>query len=160
MTCLSWVAPPSMAHCFIELCKPLHHDKAIIHKGKSYNKTPQISIWKIMSYHHHLWPMPTWYTFPLLHMWNLIFVQKSNKPAKMLHLKVSFVPRKSHKSQFRAMRHEGESSGISARLQHSCYKIRKSVSRSCFPLFFFFFTLCHEAGCWAHILLPWDRHKN
>ena len=28
MTCLSWVALYSMAHSFIELCKPLHHDKA------------------------------------------------------------------------------------------------------------------------------------
>ena len=29
----SWVALHGMAHSFIELCKPLHHDKAVIHKG-------------------------------------------------------------------------------------------------------------------------------
>ena len=23
-----------MAHSFIELCKPLHHDKAVIHEGE------------------------------------------------------------------------------------------------------------------------------
>ena len=29
----SWVALHSMAHSFIELHKPLHHDKAVIHEG-------------------------------------------------------------------------------------------------------------------------------
>ena len=33
MTCLSWVALEGMAHSFIELCKPLNHDKAVIHEG-------------------------------------------------------------------------------------------------------------------------------
>ena len=33
MTPLSWVALHSMAHSFIELHKPLHHDKAVIHEG-------------------------------------------------------------------------------------------------------------------------------
>ena len=35
MTCLSWVALHSMAHSFIELFKPLHQDKAVIHEGES-----------------------------------------------------------------------------------------------------------------------------
>ena len=30
MTCLSWVAVHDMAHSFIELCKPLYQDKAVI----------------------------------------------------------------------------------------------------------------------------------
>ena len=34
MTCLSWVALHGMAYSFIELCKPLCHDKAVIHKGE------------------------------------------------------------------------------------------------------------------------------
>ena len=34
MTCLSWVALHSMAHSFIELCKPLYHDKAMFHEGR------------------------------------------------------------------------------------------------------------------------------
>ena len=29
MTWSSWVALHSMAHSFIELCKPFHHDKAV-----------------------------------------------------------------------------------------------------------------------------------
>ena len=33
MTCPSWVALHGMANSFIELCKPLHHDKAVIHEG-------------------------------------------------------------------------------------------------------------------------------
>ena len=33
MTCLSWVALHSLAHSFIKLCKPLCHDKAVIHEG-------------------------------------------------------------------------------------------------------------------------------
>ena len=31
----SWVALYSTAHSFIELCKPLSHDKAVIHEGLS-----------------------------------------------------------------------------------------------------------------------------
>ena len=31
-TCLSWVAQHSLAHSFIELCKPPCHDKAVIHE--------------------------------------------------------------------------------------------------------------------------------
>ena len=33
MTHLSWVALHSMTHSFIELHKPLRHDKAVIHEG-------------------------------------------------------------------------------------------------------------------------------
>ena len=33
MTGPSWVVLYSMAHSFIELCKPLHHDKAVTHEG-------------------------------------------------------------------------------------------------------------------------------
>ena len=33
MTCLSWVALHGMAHSFIELCKPLCHDREMVHKG-------------------------------------------------------------------------------------------------------------------------------
>ncbi|KAF7247625.1 hypothetical protein EYD10_06148 [Varanus komodoensis] len=33
MTCPSWVALHGIAHSFIELHKPLHHDKAVIHEG-------------------------------------------------------------------------------------------------------------------------------
>ena len=33
MTHLSWVALHGMVHSFTELCKPLHHDKAVIHEG-------------------------------------------------------------------------------------------------------------------------------
>ena len=33
MTCLSWVALHGLAHSFIKLCKPLCHDKAVIHEG-------------------------------------------------------------------------------------------------------------------------------
>ena len=33
MTRPSWVALHGMAHSFIELCKPLHHGKAVIHEG-------------------------------------------------------------------------------------------------------------------------------
>ena len=35
MTHLSWVALHGMAHSFIELCKPLHHDKAVIRGGEN-----------------------------------------------------------------------------------------------------------------------------
>ena len=34
MTCLSWVALHSMAHSFIELHKPLLHDRAVIYEGE------------------------------------------------------------------------------------------------------------------------------
>ena len=33
MTHSSWVALRSTAHSFIELCKPFHHDKSVIHEG-------------------------------------------------------------------------------------------------------------------------------
>ena len=33
VTCLSWVALHGMAHSFVELCKPLCRDKAVIHEG-------------------------------------------------------------------------------------------------------------------------------
>ena len=35
MTCPSWVALLSMAHSFLELCKPLHHN-TVIHEGDRY----------------------------------------------------------------------------------------------------------------------------
>ena len=35
MTPLSWMALHSMAHSFTELCKPLHHDKAMIYEGEA-----------------------------------------------------------------------------------------------------------------------------
>ena len=31
----SWVALHSIAHSFVELWKPFHHDKAVIHEGAS-----------------------------------------------------------------------------------------------------------------------------
>ena len=34
MTCLSWVTLHSMTQSLIELCKPLHHNKAMIHEGE------------------------------------------------------------------------------------------------------------------------------
>ena len=33
MTCLSWVALHGMAHSFIELCRPLCHDREVTHEG-------------------------------------------------------------------------------------------------------------------------------
>ena len=33
MSCPSWVALHGMAHSFLELCKTLHHNKAVIHEG-------------------------------------------------------------------------------------------------------------------------------
>ena len=38
MTCSSWVALRGMAHSVIELCKALHHDKAVIHEGEEKQK--------------------------------------------------------------------------------------------------------------------------
>ena len=38
MTHLFWVALQSMLHSFIELCKPLHQDKAAIHEGELAHK--------------------------------------------------------------------------------------------------------------------------
>ena len=35
--CPSWVALQGMAHGFIELHKPLHHEKAVIHEGENVN---------------------------------------------------------------------------------------------------------------------------
>ena len=37
-TSLSWVALHDMAHSFIELLKPLHHDKAVIREGAPCNR--------------------------------------------------------------------------------------------------------------------------
>ena len=37
MTCLSWVALHGMAHSFVELRKPLHYDKAVIHERDGVN---------------------------------------------------------------------------------------------------------------------------
>ena len=34
MTSPSWVALHGMAYSFIELCKPLHHDKAVVFEGE------------------------------------------------------------------------------------------------------------------------------
>ena len=36
LTHLSWVALHSMAHSFIELHKPLCHDKVVIHEGDAW----------------------------------------------------------------------------------------------------------------------------
>ena len=33
-TCLSWVVLHSVVHSFMEPCKPLRHDKAVIHEGE------------------------------------------------------------------------------------------------------------------------------
>ena len=33
MTCPYWVALHGMSHSFVELCKPLHHDKVVIREG-------------------------------------------------------------------------------------------------------------------------------
>ena len=38
MTLLSWVALHSMAHSFMELYKPCHHNKAVIHEGATIYK--------------------------------------------------------------------------------------------------------------------------
>ena len=40
MTHLSWVALHGMVHSFIELCKPICHDKAVIHEGESIQILP------------------------------------------------------------------------------------------------------------------------
>ena len=42
MTCLPWVALHSMAHSFIELHKPLRHDKAVTHEGGIQNRYLQM----------------------------------------------------------------------------------------------------------------------
>ena len=38
MTHTSWVALHGIAHSFIELCKPLHHDMAVICEGEMPNR--------------------------------------------------------------------------------------------------------------------------
>ena len=43
MTHLSWVALHGMAYSSIELCKPLLHDKAMIHEG-GYNLYTQFNL--------------------------------------------------------------------------------------------------------------------
>ena len=43
MTCPSWVALHSTAHSFMELHKPLQHNKAVIHEGDSAIVLPGIS---------------------------------------------------------------------------------------------------------------------
>ena len=42
-TCSSWVALHGMAHDFTELCKPLCHDKAMIHEGVDHQGSPLTS---------------------------------------------------------------------------------------------------------------------
>ena len=42
---LSWVALHSMAYSFTELCKPLCHDKAVIHEGENYHTIQQFHFW-------------------------------------------------------------------------------------------------------------------
>ena len=37
MTCSSWVVLHNMTLSFIELHKPFHHNKAVIHEGVVYN---------------------------------------------------------------------------------------------------------------------------
>ena len=41
----SWVALHSMAYSFTELCKPLCHDKAVIHEGENYHMIQQFHFW-------------------------------------------------------------------------------------------------------------------
>ena len=36
VACLSWLTLHGMAHSFLELCKPLCHNKAVIHLGVSF----------------------------------------------------------------------------------------------------------------------------
>ena len=36
MTCTAWISLHGMAHSFIELCKPLHHNKAVIYEEGSH----------------------------------------------------------------------------------------------------------------------------
>ena len=43
MTHLSWVALQGMVHSFSELCKPLLHDKAVIHEW-GYNLCTQFNL--------------------------------------------------------------------------------------------------------------------
>ena len=45
MTSPSWVALHGIAHSFIELCKALHHNKAVIHEGDIYNTICEIDSW-------------------------------------------------------------------------------------------------------------------
>ena len=45
MTHPSWVVLHSMAHSFIELCKHLCHNKAVIHEGENYYMTQQSLSW-------------------------------------------------------------------------------------------------------------------
>ena len=49
MTCWSWVALHGMAHSFIELHKPLRHDKAVIHEGEEGSTEDEM-----VGYHHRL----------------------------------------------------------------------------------------------------------
>ena len=42
MTHPSWVALPGMAHHFTELCKPLRHDRCVIHEGAAKTKRAKI----------------------------------------------------------------------------------------------------------------------
>ena len=42
MTSPSWVALHGIARSFIELCKALHHNKAVIHEGDIYNTIGKI----------------------------------------------------------------------------------------------------------------------
>ena len=44
MTCLSWVALHSMTQSFIELCKPLHHNKAMIHEREDLQRLGDLLI--------------------------------------------------------------------------------------------------------------------
>ena len=44
MTRLSWVTRRGMAHSFIELCKPLRRDKAVIHEGVNTDMYQEICI--------------------------------------------------------------------------------------------------------------------
>ena len=46
MTHLSWVALHGMAHSFIELYKPLHHDKAVICEGTMQETQVQSPGWE------------------------------------------------------------------------------------------------------------------
>ena len=51
MTYLSWVALHGMAHSFIELHKPLRHDKAVIHEGAHLSRVYCLLLaWEYFTY--------------------------------------------------------------------------------------------------------------
>ena len=45
----SWVALYNMAYSFIKLCKPLLHDKAVIHEGDIFQKNQKQDLEEILA---------------------------------------------------------------------------------------------------------------